>query len=495
MRELLRASATELARLVRAGEVSSREVVDLHISEVERLNPTLNAIVAERFIEARTEADKADTARATTPANELPPLHGVPCTVKESFALEGMPNTGGLVARKSIVAERDATAVKRVRQAGAIPLGMTNVSELCMWMESYNEVYGRTNNAYDVSRIAGGSSGGEGAIIGAGASPFGIGADVGGSIRLPAFFNGVFGHKPTGGRIPNTGQYPISDRDALRFLCTGPLARRAEDLPLLVRLLWGPDGNDPECTPAPLRDPRQVDVSKLEVISVDSDGRIPIQGDLRDAHHQAAMHLRSLGANVREVRFSTLRNAMEIWAAMIHEAQETPYAQLLGNGKLVRPGPELLRWVFGRSQHTFPSIGLCVLELVADAMPKRRKQMLAMGRRLREELTKEIGDNGVMLYPTYPTPAPRHDRPLMWPFYWPYTAIMNVMEVPVTQVPLGLNTEGLPLGLQVVGNHDNDHLCMAVGLELERAFGGWQPVSEQDAAAPQSSRQASSPQH
>ena len=473
MREILTASATELAHWIREGKASSREVVDAHIREIERVNPALNAIVVDRFRAARAEADDADAQTKRSAKSELPPLHGVPCTVKESFSLEGMPNTGGLVARTSLIAKRDATVVARVRAAGAIPLGVTNTSELCMWMESYNEVYGRTNNAYDAGRIAGGSSGGEGSIIGAGASPFGIGADVGGSIRMPAFFNGVFGHKPTGGRIPNTGQYPISDDDAARYLCTGPLARRAEDLPLLVRLLWGPDDLDPVCVDAPLGAVKTVDVSKLDVISVDSDGRIPISDDLRHAHHQAAVHLRRLGANMREVRFSALRNAMEIWSAMLHEAQETPYAQLLGNGRLVRPGPELVRWMLGRSQHTLPSIGLCILELIADAMPKRRAQMIAMGRKLREELKREIGDHGVMLYPTYPTPAPRHDRPLMWPFFWPYTAIMNVMEVPVTQVPLGLNDEGLPLGVQVVATHGNDHLSMAVALELERAFGGW----------------------
>src|SRR4051812_38877312 len=253
--DLRRLSAVELAALIRGRRISSREAVEAHIAQIARVNPVLNAVVRERFDEARAEADAADAALARGDVDMLPPLHGVPCTIKECFALRGMPHSAGLRARRHVVAARDATAVARLRQAGAIPLGVTNTSELCMWMESNNRVYGRTNNPYDASRIVGGSSGGEGAIIGAGASPFGLGSDIGGSIRGPAFFNGVFGHKPTGGLVPGTGQYPLARGAALRYLTTGPLARRAEDLMPLLRVLAGPDGHDGGCEAMPLGDP------------------------------------------------------------------------------------------------------------------------------------------------------------------------------------------------------------------------------------------------
>jgi fatty acid amide hydrolase 2 len=199
MSDLLTTSVRELARRVRSRTLSSLELVDAHIAQIERVNPVLNAVVRERFEEARVEARRADARQAR--GDDLPPLHGVPCTIKEAFALTGMPNTSGLLARKGFLATEDAAAVAKLRAAGAIPLGVTNVSELCMWLESNNRVYGRTNNPYDPARIAGGSSGGEGAIVAAGASPFGLGSDVGGSIRLPAFFNGIFGHKPSGGPV------------------------------------------------------------------------------------------------------------------------------------------------------------------------------------------------------------------------------------------------------------------------------------------------------
>ena len=155
-----------------------------------------------------------------------------------------MPNSCGVVARAGRIAERDATVVARLRAAGAIPLGVTNCSEITAWPGADNKVYGRTGNAYDPERSCGGSSGGEGAIVGTGGAPFGIGTDIGGSIRIPTFCNGVFGHKPTGGLVPATGQYPAYTGAALRINTTGPLARRAEDLMPLLRVLAGPDGED-----------------------------------------------------------------------------------------------------------------------------------------------------------------------------------------------------------------------------------------------------------
>ena len=206
---LLTLSGTRLASLIARREVTSRQAVEAHIAQLEDVNPALNAVVRRRFREARAEADAAD-ARIARGDTDLPPFHGVPCTIKECFALTGMPNTAGLLANQANVADHDAITVARLRAAGAIPLGVTNISELCMWMESNNKVYGRTNNPYDLTRTVGGSSGGEGAIIGAGGSPFGLGSDIGGSIRMPAFFNGIFGHKPSAGLVDNGGQYPLA---------------------------------------------------------------------------------------------------------------------------------------------------------------------------------------------------------------------------------------------------------------------------------------------
>ncbi len=460
--------------MIRAREVTSVEVVEAHIRHIERVNPTLNAVVASRFDAAREEARAADD-RVREAASALPPFLGVPCSIKEAFALTGMPQSAGLVARASHRAREDAVAVARLRAAGFIPLGVTNVSELCMWMESNNRVYGLTRNPYDPRCTVGGSSGGEGAIVGAGGAPVGLGSDIGGSIRMPAFFNGVFGHKPTGGLVPGTGQYPLPAAGAMSYVTTGPLVRRAEDLWPLLRLLAGPDGQDPACRSFPMGDPASVDIKGLRVVSVPSDGSRRVSADLQAAQRRAAAALADLGATVTEARVDRFSRALEIWAAKVDagSAGGPTFRELLGAGRPIHVPRELVRWSLGRSPHTLPAIALALVEDAGKWLPSRMAQALEHARELFAELTDLLGPDGVLLYPPYPTPAPRHRRPLMPPFQWTYTAIFNVLEMPATQVPLGLNAAGLPLGVQVAALPGQDHVTIAVAQRLEEALGGW----------------------
>lgn len=475
---LTTSSATALARAIRDGEISSRELVETHIERIEQVNPSINALVATRFAEARAEADAADAKLASEGADGLPPFHGVPCSIKEAFAFTGMPNTSGHPARAGVRATEDASVVERIRAAGGIPLGVSNVSELCMWMESNNKVYGRSNNPYNPNHTVGGSSGGEAAIVAAGGAPFGLGSDVGGSIRIPAFFNGVFGHKPTSGLVPNFGQYPETEGEALGYLTTGPFARRAEDLYPLLQLLAGPTPRDVYAFEQPLREPH-VDLDKLRVIHMPDDGRTPVSGELRDAQQRAADHLASRGAQVEELRLPAMKQGFEIWSAMLHGGGGTPFDVLMGNGERLRSGRELLRLATGRSSHTFPAVMLAVLERLTDLAPGYNEEMMARGRALKAELDALLSiEDGpvIMLYPSFPCAAPRHDLLLAVPFYCAYCALLNVMQLPVTQVPLGLNPGGLPLGVQVVGAPGSDHLTIAVARELEDRFGGWVPA-------------------
>ncbi|RMH44994.1 MAG: amidase [Deltaproteobacteria bacterium] len=467
---LLRKSAVELAALVRRREVSAREVVDAHIARIEQVNARLNAVVAERFADARREADAAD-ARLRA-GGDVPPLLGVPCTVKEAIACAGMPHTSGLVARRGVRAAADAPAVRWLREAGAIVVGVTNVSELCMWMESNNRVYGRTCNPYDPSRTCGGSSGGEGAIVGAGGVPFGLGADIGGSIRIPAFFNGVFGHKPTGGRVPVTGHYPMADPRARRFLTLGPLARRAEDIPLLMHLLARRHASYPEGLAAPLGDVDRVDVSRLVVY----DSAVGATADLLAAKQRAVAALAALGCEVRALDDPAFHRGFEVWSALLGEATDVAFAEHLGGGgPAVRPARELLRWAVGRSPHTLPAIGLALIEPLPRLARRRASRAAALGRALRARLDRLLGDRGVLVFPSFPRPAPRHNEPLLHVVDAGYTGLFNVLELPSTQVPCGLDRHGVPLGVQVVGGHGRDHVTIAVAMALERALGGWVP--------------------
>ncbi len=470
MPSLLALSGLQLAALIRRREVTSRAVVDAHIRQLEDVDPALNAVVRRRFSDARAEASAADATIEKAPQGAtLPPFLGVPCTIKECFALTGMPHTAGLVSSRGKVASHDAPAVARLRAAGAIPLGVTNVSELCMWMETNNRLYGRTNNPYDVGRTAGGSSGGEGAIIGAGASPFGLGSDIGGSIRMPAFFNGVFGHKPTGGLVDNAGQVPEAPLGAQTYLTTGPLARRAEDLAPLLRVLAG-------SAQAVRQEPRDVDVGRLRVVVVKTDGRHAVAASVGDAQERAAQALARRGARVVSAAVPGLRDALGIWGAMLDAANGPSFAALLGGGAgRVEPGRELARWAVGASPHTLPAIGLTLLESVPGMLPKRERAFIEKGHALRRELCDLLGPDGVLLFPPYTRPAPRHGHAMVTLFDWVYTAIFNVLELPVTAVPLGLEEHGLPVGVQVAAIHGSDHLGLAVALALEADLGGWVP--------------------
>jgi fatty acid amide hydrolase 2 len=468
-------SGLRLAEMIKRRKVSCREVIEAHIARIEKVNPRLNAVVEDRFALARVEADSVDRLLMKTQTTNLPPYIGVPFTVKEAIALRGMPFTSGLMARLGVRAKEDAPVVQRLREAGAIPLGSTNCSELCMWIESHNKVYGRTKNPYDPSRIAGGSSGGEGAIIGAGGSPFGLGADYGGSIRMPAFFNGVFGHKPSPGLVPNTLNFPIADGDSATMMVTGPLCRKAEDLWQILSIISGVDGKDENCVEMTLQNPGQVDLRKLRVFVIETNGIFEPTAELKKALWDGATHLAGVGAQVEAFECDELVNTGFMWISAVSAGSKTTYSMLMGNGHEIDLCLEGIKFLLGVSPYTLPSLGLAAMERTGKGAKGWKEKWVAKARTLRQDLTKKLGDDAVILFPPYPETAPLHNAPIVPPFEWLYTAIFNVLRFPATAVPMGLSQEGLPLGIQVAASAGNDHLCLAVAMELERRFGGWVP--------------------
>ena len=472
--EIIERSATDLARAIREGELTSREVVEVHVAHARRRNPELNAIAADRFDAALAEADAAD--ERVKKGGELPPFLGVPCTIKESFAVEGMPNAAGLVLRADFRAEQDAPAVARLRAAGAIPIGVTNTSEATMWIESSNRLYGRTNNAYDPKRTAGGSSGGEGAAIGAGFAPIGLGSDIGGSIRLPAFFNGCFGHKPSPGIVPCSGHFPapIGEGASAEMLAAGPLTRRAEDLMPFVRVVAGRDDGDPISRDAELGDPASVSLEGLDVVLSEGATLIPVRGELRDARERAAGALAAAGANVRREHLKGMRRAVEYYLATLGDSYDD-LLEVFALDAVPQLPKVALDQIRRRGPHTLPLALTFWAKRTAERMPaSRNAKAIEAGKRLTHELEEVIGD-GVLLHPPFPRVAPRHGATIGRPWVLANAAVFNLTGMPVTQVPLGLSEKGLPVGVQVVGRRDRDHVTIAVALELERALGGWVP--------------------
>lgn len=470
MTDVLTVSGTELARRVREGETTSRALVEAHLAQIAKVNPGLNTYVHLRAEAALAEADAADKVIDKTPPasrSKLPPFHGVPCSIKETFALAGFPQTGGMVSRKELIQQADAVTVQRYRAAGAIPLGITNTSELAMWMESFNKAYGRTGNPYDLKRTCGGSSGGEGAAVGSGTAPFGLGSDIGGSIRLPSFFCGIFGHKPSPGLVPNDGQFPIAEGEALNYQCTGPMTRRHEDLEPLLRILAADKASE-------IGDPASVSFSDMTVHVVTGDGLWKVDPELAAAQQRAADVLAARGARIVRTTIPQLKRGFDIWSAML-AAESTPFRTQLAEGGEFHAWKEIGKLVRRKSEHTFPAVGLAVIERVPEMMPTRSRKQVAAGLALRDEVEALLAGNSVILYPPYPHPAPKHNQPLLPPLRFTYTAIWNVMLTPITQVPLGLSSQGLPLGVQVIGARGQDHRTLAVAKVLEEDFGGWVP--------------------
>lgn len=482
MHELLDASAVTLARWIRQRKLSPVELLEALIARIADVNPAINAVIAERHEQARLEARAAERRVMHEPAESLPPLLGLPYTAKEYISARGMPLSAGIWSRRNIRADSDAETVARLGRAGAILVGITNVPEGGLWMETYNDVYGRTRNPWDLRRTAGGSSGGEGAIVASGGVAFGLGADVGGSIRIPAAFCGCVGHKPTGRMVPNTGFWPQPAGDLSAYLVCGPLTRRVEDVFPILTVLAGPDGVDEVVRPWTLEDPADIDLRGVTVYPMAGNGRVWVRPPMRAAVSLAAEALQARGATLGSLESRRMRQAFPIWSAMMSLSGSQPYAEILGGDHPVAPLRELARLIVGRSRHTLPALIVVALENLSNYFTGRKQELVAVGKLLQAELEEALGPRGLLLFPPYSRPAPRHKLPLLTPFDFVCTGLFNVLEFPSTTLPV-LWHAGLPVGVQVIGRRGNDGLTIAAARAIEQAHGGWRRANPPLAAA------------
>src|SRR5271169_3122738 len=290
MTDVCSLSGTAQARLIRSGEVSATELVEAHLRRIEKVNPCLNAVAEVLEETARQSAARVDRERAQ--GNPLPALAGIPFSIKDSLEVEGTVCTAGTLGRKSAAPSiQDATVVARLRAAGAIPIARTNLPDLLFAFESDNLIRGRTNNPYDFSRTSGGSSGGEAALIAACGSPFGLGSDAAGSVRLPAHFCGIASIKPTSGRLPRTGHVPPAGGWIETLWQIGPMARRVEDLISTMRFLAAPDGCDHTVIGMPFHDPARVQMKDRRIAYFSDNGIVPADPETTAVVQQAVAAL------------------------------------------------------------------------------------------------------------------------------------------------------------------------------------------------------------
>lgn len=430
MSELTFTSAAALTAAIRAREVSAVEVVEIYLARVAAVNPRLNAVVQLAADGARAEARAADEALAR--GDVCGSLHGVPFTVKDVIETAGLVCAAGLPERATFTPARDATVVTRLRAAGAILLGKTNVPPGGGGIETDNAVYGRTNNPYDLGRTPGGSSGGEAAIIAAGGSPLGLGSDSGGSIRLPAHNCGLAGLKPTAGRVPATGAGHVGDVSDTRTV-VGLLARSVADLALTFPLIAGVDWHDASVVPMPLGDPAAVELKRLRVAFYTHDGVSAPTPETAASVRAAARALADAGATVEEQAPPGVEQCWEItrgvWQWHRGETTATAYARLL--------------WRWGRF----------------------RSRVLAF-----------MEQRDAILCPVAACPAVTHGATADYneATLISYTVAYSLTGWPAVVVRAGTSPEGLPLGVQVVARPWREDVALAVAQRIEDAFGGWQ---------------------
>jgi len=473
-------TAKELAILLQARQVSAVELLDRAIARIEAHDGRLNAVVVRDFERARAAAGEADNALAR---GDRRPLLGVPMTIKECANVAGLATTWGIPGTQGIKITDDAVAVARLKTAGAVVLGKTNVPLMLADWQSYNAIYGTTSNPFDLSRTPGGSSGGAAAALAAGFVSLELGSDIGGSLRVPASFCGVFAHKPTQGIVPVRGMAPPGTPErsipvAMDLAVAGPMARSAGDLALALDVLAGPDDADAVAFRLALPPPRHAALKDFRVLVLNEHPLMPTGAEVGGALEGIALRLASCGVRVD--------SATPLLPDLAHAGRV--YTQLL----MAAFGADLADDVYARRQSAAGR-----LEASSDSLDDLRLKGVVMSHRdwirtgrvragIADRWRRLFHDFDVVLCPVMPTPAFAHDHgdmtgrrividgvavryvdQTMWP------SLATVAGLPSTAMPIGRSGGGLPIGMQIIGPRLEDRTTLAFAELLEREFGGF----------------------
>ncbi|MGI8689752.1 MAG: amidase [Thermomicrobiales bacterium] len=437
-------STTQLAAAIRAHHVSAVEVLDAHLAQIEAHNSALNAIItmdAERAYERAREADAA-----LVRGEVWGPLHGVPFTLKDAHATAGMRTTTGFPPLDHVPQE-DGTVAARLKAAGGILIGKTNVAAmLADFGRTENPLFGRTSNPWDTTRTLGGSSGGAAVALAAGMTSFEVGTDLAGSIRIPAHFCGVFGLKPTEHRIPLTGLIPgLPPPPSVRIMsCIGPMARTAEDLALVFAIIAGPDGRDTDVPPVPVDDVPDLALKGLRIAVAPTFPGIPVAAAIRDAVQGLAQRCHSLGATVEETTLPQLEFGQEGASA----------GALIG----------MMTGAFQPEENQSPT----TLAQYLEALHRRDQSMIAW-----EQFFQEWD---VLLCPPSMTtafphcggwpPLPVDGQAVEYMMAAAHCVVFNYTGHPAVVLPYTRDRDGLPIGIQMVGKRWGESRLLAIAKAL-----------------------------
>ncbi len=475
-------TAVELSSALAAKQVSAVELAQDAIGRIERHDGKINAICVRDFARGLDAARAADAARGR---GETRPLLGLPLTVKESYNIAGLPTTWGFPAQKDFMPADDALSICRVKQAGAVILGKTNVPLGLGDWQSFNEIYGTTNNPYDLGRTPGGSSGGSAAALAAGYGPLSLGSDIGGSLRVPASYCGVYAHKPTFALAPSRGHTPPPfpplplDRD---LAVIGPMARSSADLSLLLDVIAGPDPLEAGAAyRLALPSPRHDALNDFRVLVVDTDPVIPANAVVRAAIGRLAANLGKAGARIG--RDSPLLPDFA--------ASSRLYMRMLMSFLGAISPPKRVEAALAGAANLDPDDMSLGAERLRGMVLSHRDWVLADGGRaqLRAQWRELFKSYDAVICPVTPTPAYPHDhspeqekrrinidgKDYVYPDQLAWSGVATLPGLPATAIPIGLSPEGLPIGVQIVGPWLEDRTPLKLAELIEREFGGFVP--------------------
>lgn len=480
--ELAYQPARELARMIREREISAEALLEHFLARVERLNPAINAVVGLEPDAARRRAREADAALAR--GENWGPLHGVPMTVKDSFEIAGMTTTAGAKEMREHRADTNAAAVQRLVDAGAIVYGRTNVPLYTGDLQTYNDVYGTTNNPWAPDRTTGGSSGGAAAALAAGLTPLELGSDLAGSIRIPAHCCGVFGHKPSYGIVSTRGHIPGPPGTLRRpdISVAGPLARNAEDLALAMELLVGPDPEEATGWRLELPQPRKDTLTDYRIAAWLDDSACPIDHDSRQLLEGVVERIRGAGIRVDDQarpRGLDLRTAYDVFYPLM---TATVSADL---------PPKILDRAARAAEEAAADDNSYAARFARAASLRHSawQQLDEKRQRLRRAWADFFQTFDAVLCPVAFSPAFPHDhsqpvaertimvngsrRPYMDVVTW--VGLAGAAYLPATVIPIGRTRSGLPVGMQIVGPYLEDRTTLDIARHLEALLGGFTP--------------------
>lgn len=464
---LLNLDATEIAALIKDGQISSEEITKTFIDHIKKVNPSLNAVVEERFSDALEEAKDADQNMNHININNKP-LYGVPVSIKESFHVKGMKTTGGVAHRKDIIMSKDAEVVERLKNAGAIILCKTNTPALCFCHETDNKLYGRTNNAWNKKRTAGGSSGGEAALIGVGGTPIGMSSDIGGSIRFPSHFNGVVGFKPGKFQVSSEGHLPADNIPLkTRMSSIGPIGKSVRDVKLVYNLILKSKV-------------KKSFFEKMQIEMLPNDNGFPLNEQTASLMDQVYEYV----STIYQTNLSIppyFNDSAVIWQEIMSIDGGKEIKDLAFNTDRVNVWKHYLKekMTNNTATHAFLSWALIGANLFKPSQ-KRKKEIdsfIEEGDRALHSYLK----NRLLIFPVYHRSALRHGELFKEIFsiqktytkFMPYIAYANVWGLPSLTVPIGFDDKNLPVGIQIMSKNGNEDAIFKLGQLLENKFGGY----------------------